>query len=70
MAEEGISIEKLYDKTGSMYKLVVLASKRALELNEGAVQLVKTKEKNVSLAALQEIAEGKVVYKKSKADKK
>lgn len=66
MTESGISIEKLYEKTGSMYKLVILASRRALELNEGAARLTKKESDNVSLLALQEIVEDKVLYKGQK----
>lgn len=64
-----IPIENLYDKVGSIYKLVVLASRRALELNAGAVRLVDTNSDNVSQVALQEIAEGKVTYKKKSEGK-
>ena len=60
----------LYDKTMSMYKLVILASKRALELNEGAVELSSTKSKHISQKALKEIAEGKISFKKLKEQKK
>jgi DNA-directed RNA polymerase omega subunit len=63
---EYIPLEKLLDKSqNSIYKLVVLASKRALELAEGQVRLVD----NVNLStkpstiALQEIIQGKVKAK-------
>ena len=62
-------IEKLYNKTGSLYKLVILASRRALELNEGAPRLTDVKTDRVSLIALHEIAEDKVSYKKQKPEK-
>lgn len=63
-----VSIENLLDKTnGSIYKLVILASKRALEIAEGQPKLV---EANASLKpsaiALMEIASAKVVVKKAK----
>ena len=65
------SIEDLYNKIGSMYKLVILASRRALELNEGAPQLTpKDETKRVSLIALREIVEDKVSYKEAKPEKK
>jgi DNA-directed RNA polymerase omega subunit len=61
-----VPLEKLLDKSdNSIFKLVVLASRRALEIAEGQPKLV-----NVSAAikpstvALFEIAEGKVRYKK------
>lgn len=65
MAGADISIEKLFDKTHSIYKLVILASRRALELNEGAARLIESDTDKVSLLALQEIAEEKISYKPS-----
>jgi DNA-directed RNA polymerase omega subunit len=60
------ALEKMLDKTdGSIYKLVVVASKRALELAEGNPKLVS--EVNTaakpSTVALREISEGKVKAK-------
>jgi len=60
------ALEKMLDKTdGSIYKLVVVASKRALELAEGNPKLVG--EINLaakpSTVALREISEGKVKAK-------
>lgn len=55
----------LIDKTGgSMYKLVLLAAKRALELSDGSPRLVEAglKEKPAWIA-LREIAAGKVAMK-------
>ena len=56
-----IPMEKLLEKTGSLYKLVIVAARRALEISEGSPKLVPGggKEKP-ALAALREIAEGKV----------
>ena len=59
-----IALENLLDKSGdSIYKLVILASRRALEIAEGQPKLV---EANFSIkpstVALMEIAEGKVRY--------
>jgi DNA-directed RNA polymerase omega subunit len=62
-----VSLESLYDKTGSIYKLVVLASRRALELNAGAAQLTQEQKENIIETALQEIAEGKVGFKLKKS---
>ena len=61
-----IPIEQLLDKANnSMYKLVMLAAKRTLEIAEGQPKLVSG---NFSLKpssiALAEIAEGKVSIKK------
>jgi DNA-directed RNA polymerase omega subunit len=63
---EYVALEKLLDKSGgSLYKLVVLASKRALELAEGKPKLVSDISPNAkpSIIALQEIAEGKIRIK-------
>jgi DNA-directed RNA polymerase omega subunit len=62
-----VALEKLLDKSSnSIYKLVVLASKRALELAEGQVKLVSDVDAGTkpSIIALHEIAEGRVRVKK------
>ncbi len=66
-----IPLEKLIDKTGnSLYKLVVLASKRAFEIAEGAPPLVeKTISSKPGSIALEEIAQGKVGIKQQKTKK-
>jgi len=61
-----ISTEDVLDKTNSIYKLVILASKRALELNEGSPKLVETDSKRSSTIALEEIKAGKIVMKEKK----
>jgi len=57
-------IDELLNKTGSAYKLVILAARRAIELNEGAARLVDVPldTKNSSVA-LKEIIDGKISYK-------
>ena len=60
------ALEKLVDKTGgSVYKLVVLASKRALELSEGQAKLVEdiTSAAKPSTIALKEIEQHKLTIK-------
>jgi len=66
-----VALEKLLDKTGdSIYKLVILASKRALEIAEGQPKLVvMNSATKPSTVALYEIAEGKVRYQKIKLEK-
>ncbi len=61
--------EKLLDKSmGSIYKLVILASKRALEIAEGQPKLVADDASvKPSTVALHEIAAGKIEAKRSKA---
>jgi|GEM_PF-346600 len=67
--KQAIPVEKLLEKAGSVYKLVIVAAKRAMELSEGSPRLVAAgaKEKP-ALVALREVAEGKigVRIKKSK----
>ncbi|MGE5307911.1 MAG: DNA-directed RNA polymerase subunit omega [Deltaproteobacteria bacterium] len=68
-SDQGESIQTLLNKSGnSLYKLVVIASKRALELAEGKPKLIE----NVSIVntkpstiALREISQGKVTLKTS-----
>lgn len=62
------SLEEPLKQIGSVYKLVILASKRALELNEGAPKLITEagSARKVTAVALQEIAQGKIGYKKAK----
>ena len=64
-----IELEKLMDKShDSIYKLVILASKRALEIAEGQPKLVNANSSTKpSTIALQEIQEAKVQYRKIKA---
>lgn len=66
-----VPIEKLLDKSnGSIYKLVILASRRALEIAEGQPSLVvASPATKPSTIALREIAEGFVQYKKAKPEK-
>lgn len=61
-----ITTEDVLDKTNSIYKLVILASKRALELNEGSPKLVETDSKKISTIALEEIRAGKIGMKEKK----
>lgn len=66
-----IPIEPLLQKVGSIYKLVILAARRALELNEGAPRLVEMDPKaKPSTVALAEIAAGKVFAKAGKEKRK
>ncbi len=59
-----IPIDLLINKVGSLYKLVVLASRRAIELGEGAAKLVDVaKDVRPFSVALKEILEGKITYK-------
>jgi DNA-directed RNA polymerase omega subunit len=66
---EYVVTNQLLDKScSSVYKLVILASKRALEIAEGQPKLVEIDSAvKPSSVALQEITEGKVQSKKLKS---
>lgn len=59
--------EELLVKTGSIYKLCVLASRRALEINAGAPKLVEIDSQKPIAIALEEIKQGKITYKEAPA---
>lgn len=65
-----IPVEDLLEKVGSMYKLVIMASRRADELSNGGQRLVDINPKaNISTIVLEEIKEGKVSYQLPKESK-
>ena len=64
MSISQIPMEDLIIQTGSLYKLVILASKRAIELNAGAGRLIEISPLlKPSIVALEEIRQGKVRLK-------
>ena len=66
-----IPLEDLLKKTGSLYKLVNLAAKRALQLNEGSPKLIENEElSKYSTIALKEIMEEKVFYKQKRSEER
>lgn len=54
------TVNELLDKIDDRYKLVVVTSKRARQLSEGAMPLTDKEEESMVTLAAQEIAEGKV----------
>lgn len=65
-----IPIEDLLNQVDSRYKLVILASRRAVELSNGGQRMVDISPKTkASTVALEEIREGKIGYKKSESSK-
>jgi DNA-directed RNA polymerase subunit omega len=54
--------DELLERVDSRYTLVVMVSKRARQLLEGATPLVDTRGKKVLSAAVSEIAAGEVTY--------
>ncbi len=61
-------IEELLKRCPSIYKLVVVAAKRAKELAEGAPRLIDSDVKKITTVALEEILQRKVLYKPSEDD--
>jgi len=59
----GAPIDELMQHCQSMYKLVVIASKRAKALSEGAPKFVEADTKKVTSIALEEIRQGKVFFR-------
>jgi DNA-directed RNA polymerase subunit omega len=62
------SLEQSLHKVSNRYLLVVLAAKRARQLNRGAVAQVETKHKKPTSTALEEIADAKVGYRVREED--
>jgi DNA-directed RNA polymerase omega subunit len=59
-----VGIDKLIGKTNSLFKLSILAGKRAQELSQGAGKLVEaTPTEKLTTIALEEIAQDKVTFK-------
>ena len=59
-----VPVEEVLKDGNSIYKLVILAARRAAELNNGAPKLVEASmQTKVSTVALEEIRQGKVVYR-------
>lgn len=59
-----VTMENLMEKVHSRYKIVVLASKRALELSEGKEKLTEASPNlKFSAVAIKEINEGKITYR-------
>ena len=57
------SLSKSLDKVSNRYLLVVLAAKRARQLNRGAASQVDSRHKKPTSVALEEIAHAKVGYR-------
>jgi len=56
-------VGKIFKDAESIFKLTILAARRAVELNNGANKLITTNTSKFSTIALEEIAAGKVKYK-------
>lgn len=59
-------VEKIFKGSDSIYKITILAARRAVELNNGAKSLIETNTTRFSTVALEEVAAGKITYKTKK----
>lgn len=57
---DNINMEKVMANIDNVYKLVIVASKRVRQLNEGSPKLVEMHSENPVMIALEEIAVGKI----------
>lgn len=55
-----INMEKVRANIDNVYKLIIVASKRVRQLNEGSPKLVETNSGKPVMIALEEIAAGKI----------
>lgn len=61
------SLDVLVEKVDSKYTLVVLAAKRAREIMNGEAALTDSKSNKPVTVALEEVANGRVVWERTKA---
>lgn len=61
------SLDVLVSKVDSKYTLVVLAAKRAREIMNGDAPLAESKSNKPVTLALEEIAQNKISYERTKA---
>lgn len=61
------SLDVLVTKVDSKYTLVVLAAKRAREIMDGATSLVDSKSNKQVTIALEEVAQDKISYERTKS---
>ncbi|WP_371369257.1 MULTISPECIES: DNA-directed RNA polymerase subunit omega [Sporomusa] len=60
------SLDVLVEKVDSKYTLVVLAAKRAREIMDGQQPLAESKSNKPVTIALEEVAQGKITYERTK----
>jgi len=61
------SIDTLVTKVDSKYTLVVLAAKRAREIMDGSAPLAESKSHKQVTLALEEVAQEKITYERTKS---
>ena len=57
-----VPIEDIMEHVDSKYRLVIVAAKRAKQLNRGAAPLVQVRNVKPTYQALEEVATGKLGY--------
>lgn len=68
---ESTSIEKLMEKTENRYEAVMVAARRARQINrEKGEELREDEKEKVTIRALRELLEGKVDFKYEKKEKR
>ena len=65
---ETVSVENLLQKVPSAYKLVILASRRTFDINEGSPKLIPNKMEKASQIALEEIRQGRITFKQKQEE--
>ncbi|MDR3564859.1 MAG: DNA-directed RNA polymerase subunit omega [Negativicutes bacterium] len=60
------SLDVLMRKVDSKYTLVVLTAKRAREIMNGEIGLVDSRSNKQVTIALEEVAQGRIVYERTK----
>lgn len=63
-----ILIEELMKRVDSKYRLVMIAAKRAKQINKGAPPLIQTKARKPTTISLEEITQGALKYELSPAE--
>lgn len=57
-------LEELLEGKGNRYRLAVIASRRARELNAGAPALIESEARKTTSLALEEVLRGKIKYER------
>jgi DNA-directed RNA polymerase subunit omega len=64
LVSSAYKLEKLLERKGNRYCLVVVASRRARELNAGTPALIESEVQKTTSLALEEVLQGKIKYER------
>ncbi len=64
MVSIAYKLEELLEGKGNRYRLAVIASRRARELNAGAPALIESEARKITSRALEEILQEKIKYER------